>query len=139
MRTLYHTSPNIIDQITKDGLFGDVLFFSPDVYYMTQSEHAVVYEIALSDDQIISARDLYDEQIIEDIALALDTDSDTAYGYLTDRDQADGEDGWYIQQCQAETARKLGYVAVESEDEQGAVYAISMTDRLDMLRLSDER
>lgn len=131
---LIHTSPNKIEKINNSGLFGDCLFFSVDEYIMTASRTVYVYSIEIDDEKIADVSELYDEEIIKDIMDTLDVDEDVAANMLDGTDTAwdhgkDGEDDWWIQGKQGECAKKMGYEAVESRDEQGTVYIVPMLGR----------
>lgn len=133
---LIHTSPVEITEIKTDGMFDDCLFFSGSEYAM--GDVAAVYSLDINDDKIIPASELYDEEIIAKIAYALDVDDDAAERMLDGRDSAfdhgkTGEDDWWIQAKQGECAKKMGYEAVKSRDEQGTVYIVPMAGRLNDL------
>jgi len=135
---IYHTSPDKILEINNNGMFGDVLFFSDNVYFMTQSNDPVVYKMEVSEDSIIDVRNLDSESVIVRIAEYLNINEDDAERVLDGRDTAwdyngDGEADWYMLQLQAECAKEMGYKACRSQDEQGVVYMICMTDMLDEL------
>ncbi len=129
-----HTSPNKITSINKNGQFDDCLFFSADEYSMTTKGDLYVYSIELLDSKIIEVSELYNEEVIANIASVLDVDEDAAERLLDGRDTAfdhdlDGEDDWWIQAKQGECAKLMGYEAVESQDEQGTVYIVPMANR----------
>ena len=131
---LIHTSPNEIKEISKCGMFDDCLFFSCSEYVTTQAKEVYIYSIEINSDKMINVSDLHDDEIIENIADALDVDSDVAERMLDGRDNAfdhgkDGEDDWWLQAKQGECAKKMGYEAAKSQDEQGAVYIIPMLSR----------
>ena len=131
---LFHTSPTKIEKIHENGMFGDCLFFSSEPYYMTTVKTPVVYSIDLNDDDVVPVRDLFDEEIISRIALVMNIDEDSAERVLDGRDTAfdhghDGEMDWWVQGVQGECAKKMGFSAVESQDEQGAVWIVPMLGR----------
>ncbi len=137
---LIHTSPKEINEINNSGMFGDCLFFAAEEYTMTQANTVYVYSIEIEEDQIVSVRDLYDEEIIEDIARVLEIDEDDAERVLDGRDTAwdhggEGEEDWWVQAKQGECAKKMGFLACESEDEQGVVYIVSMSGKEKELKL----
>ncbi len=150
MIELLHTSPVLIDKIEKEtgfGQFGDVLFFSEEEYVMTASETVHVYSLELKENQIIEACDLEDSEAVADIARFSGCDDELAEELLTSyteaynefSDSKDGEEisdiSWYIQRVQAEAAKRMGYLAVKGEDEQGTVYAICMFEKENLLKL----
>ena len=53
---VFHTSPQEIKEIRKDGRFDDVLFFSDREYSMGKVR--AVYSIDLDERQVINGRDL---------------------------------------------------------------------------------
>lgn len=121
--TVIHTSPEKIVNIHNMGLFDDCLFFSGSEYAM--GGVAAVYELDLEEDKIISDYDLYDEDVITDIVNYVGVDRDEAESLL-DGSQNNCEHGWWIQARQGECAKKMGYDACQSEDEQGVVYIVPM-------------
>ena len=135
---LYHTSPSEIKEISKFGKFDDCLFFSSNVYEMSACE-TVLYSIDATEMNFISASDLYDDEIIEDIASFFGVDADVAELLLDGSDSvwnhafADGEADWYIQTRRGECAKKMCYDGCEDEDEQGTVYIIPMLNRESIL------
>ena len=138
MLTLTHTSPVEITKIEKHGLFNDCLFFSIDEYAMGNVE--AVYTLNIEEDKIIDTAELDCDEVVADIALALDCTEDEAFDMLTSEIEAqditgDCEDSWYIQAKQGEAAKLMGYEACESQDEQGAVYIVPMFEReLDLVK-----
>jgi hypothetical protein len=134
---LIHTSPVEIKSITKNGVFGDCLFFSTTEYAM--GEVKAVYNLEVSEDKIIEVCDLESSDIITDICNALDVDEEQAEELLTGESTAydfdlDGEDDWFIQAKQGECAKLMGFDACEAEDEQGVVYIVPMTGKLNELK-----
>jgi len=136
---MFHTSPNKIEEgsINKHGTSGDCLFFSDDVYQMSD---ASVYVYEASFDCVV-ARELNDDEIIAEIAERFDVDEDFAEGLLDGSesewslDGADGYDSWWLQGKRGECAVKMGYDGCEDEDEQGTVYIVPMFDRESELKL----
>jgi hypothetical protein len=131
---LFHTSPEKIEKIHENGMFGDCLFFSSEPYYMTMSKKPVVYSIDLDDNDVVSVRDLFDEEIVSRIAEVMEIDEEDAERVLDGRDTAfdhghDGEMDWWVQGTQGECAKKMGFSAVESQDEQGTVWIVPMFGR----------
>lgn len=139
---LIHTSPEKIKKIDNNiaRLFGDCLFFSSSRYTMTQADAVYTYSIEIDEEKVISVGELYSEEIIADIMLALDVDEHAAERMLDERDPAhdhtgNSEDNWYIQWKQGECAKLMGYEACEATDEQGAVWIVPMTGRVNDLKL----
>ncbi|WP_163370953.1 hypothetical protein [Endozoicomonas acroporae] len=131
---LIHTSPEEIKTIHAHGLFDDCLFFSSSEYTMTQSDTVFVYSLEQDDEQVVAVYELYDEEIVSEIAEKLEISEDDAERVLDGRDSSwnhggDGEDDWWVQAKQGECAKKMGYQACESKDEQGTVYIIPMFGR----------
>lgn len=158
-----HTSPNIINKINANHeYFKGALFFSSDIYTMTQSKEVHHYTLELNEDQIIHVSDLdpsqemidqvkWDFQCLFDIEI----DDDQAIELLTEEDEQDtieeileenetslyelgyelaSEFSWMNQGNQSLTARQMGFIACESTDEQGTVYMINLVDREDLLK-----
>lgn len=139
---LYHTSP---DEITepKNGLFGDFLCFSGQVYTMTAAADPVVYRLEIREDEVIDASSIwyddnaelarpYAEQIMsrygvdEDTAESLIDGSASLYDVDADIDAEDmAEADWCIQRLTAEAGRAMGYAATAVKDEQGVCYMIA--------------
>lgn len=129
---MYHTSPSQIEKgsINKFGIAGDCLFFSSEIYRMSEAS-AFVYE---ADFDCIATSQLYDEAIVAEIAARFDVDADTAESLLDGHENewdhgADGEDSWWLQGKRGECAVKMGYDGCEDEDEQGTVYIVPMMGR----------
>ncbi len=144
---LYHTTPDLINKIYDDGLFGDCLFFSSSPYIMTGSTNYYVYTIDLKDSDIINDYDLYDSDVISDMCDHFYIDENTAISLLTgamstfklDVEASRAADySVYVQQLQSECAKKMGYVACKTTDEQGAVFIVSMTGHINKLKLLDK-
>ena len=131
---IYHTSPNKIEKINSYGIAGDCLFFSADIYTMTAVPEYVVYSIEISEDQIIKVSDLYDEEIVNEISEEFGVDTDTAENLLDGSEsewdyECDAEKSWWLQGKQGECAKKMGFEACRSKDEQGTVYIVPMMNR----------
>lgn len=138
---MYHTSPTPITPgtINKFGIAGDCLFFSDDIYVMTASVTVYVYQAAFD---CVDASQLYDAEIVAEIAEEFDCDTDTAQRLLDARcnafdvaDEDAGEKDWWLQGKRGECAVKLGFDGCEDQDEQGAVYIIPMFGRESQLKL----
>ncbi len=139
---LYHTSPTKIETINESGTFGDCLFFASEIYVMTEAKTIYTYSIEIKDSEVINVSELHDDEEIKRIAEVLGVNENNAERMLDGRDTAfdhggDGEDDWWIQGIQGQVARKMGYKACESEDEQGAVYIISMKNMENKLKLEN--
>jgi hypothetical protein len=133
---MYHTSPVKIEAINNNGIAGDCLFFSDDVYRMSEAS-TYVYE---ADFNCVRASQLHDDQIIADIAERFGVDADTAEGLLDGSENewdhgADGYDSWWLQGKRGECAVKMGFDGCEDSDEQGTVYIVPMTGRENELTL----
>ncbi|OHU85539.1 MULTISPECIES: hypothetical protein [Pseudoalteromonas] len=140
----FHTSPNEITNIKATGTFDDCLFFSHDVYTMTASNTVYVYSLELNEEHIVRVSDLYDEELIAHISDVLSVDEEVAERMLDGRDTAfdhglDGEDDWWIQAKQGECAKRMGYKAVEAQDEQGTVFIVPMLGCESELTLEEVR
>ncbi len=57
MIDIYHTSPEEINKIDKNGRFGSNLFFSNKPYFMTQSENPITYKKKINKNKLIKASD----------------------------------------------------------------------------------
>lgn len=142
---MYHTSPNKIEvgSIHDNGIAGSCLFFSDDVYRMSE-QSTYVYEASFN---CIAVNQLFDEDIISRIAEYFNVDTDTAEALLDgsqnewdlDGFNTDGEDSWFLQGLRGQCAVKMGYDGCEDEDEQGTVYIIPMKDREAELTLIEEK
>ena len=134
MEMIFHTSPHIIECIddAKTRLFGKVLFFADEPYFMGSSESSVIYSLEVDEDQLIDESELVDEsELIDEIAHYLDVPSDDAIDIIAGDDEAaDYEEQWHIQRLKAEHAKKIGYRGCISRDEQGTCYMIEMDNDL---------
>ena len=131
---IIHTSPNKIEKINDSGIFGDCLFFSTNEYMMTQSDIVYVYSLEISEEKICAVYNLYNEEIIKNIAEVLEISEDDAERVLNSRDTVwehggGGENDWWVQGKQGECAKRMGFEAAEGRDEQGHVYIVPMIDR----------
>ena len=128
---MFHTSPNEITSINKNGIAQDCLFFSDDVYQMSAAS-TFIYE---ADFDCIAASQLHDEVIISEIAAYFDVDEDDAEALLDgsanewDLESCDGGASWWLQGKRGECAVKMGHDGCEDEDEQGTVYIVPMTGK----------
>jgi len=133
---MYHTSPTKITEINKYGIAGDCLFFSDDIYQMSAAA-TFVYE---ADFSCVSASQLFDENIITDIAnffsVDLEVAEDLLDGSKSEWDyECDGESAWWLQGKRGECAVKMGYDGCKDYDEQGRVYIVPMSGKVDKLKL----
>jgi len=144
---LYHTSPTEIKEITKNGYFDDMLFFSETPYEMSACD-TILYSIEIKEESILDISQLFYnheaeeiKEIIEHMMNVLDIDEDTASDLLDDSissydveiDMEPGEAGWFIQTQQGHIARHLGYMAASGQDEQGDVYIVPMYGKESLL------
>jgi len=135
---MFHTSPNKITEINNLGIAGDCLFFSDNVYVMTEAESVYVYE---ADFDCIRVWQLHDEEIIEEIADNFGCSIETAEGLLDgsecewEQESCDADMSWWLQGKRGECAKKMGFDGCEDEDEQGTVYIIPMSGRENELNL----
>ena len=142
---LFHTSPKQITTITKNGRFGEFLFFSAHAYAMTAGD-AIAYKIDLDDSQIIEAGQLFYhtdagklDALVAELADRLNVGAEEAEALIEesisvyDIDAVEAEDAadasWDVQLFTARAARLLGFRAVQVQDEQGAAYMIDMEGR----------
>lgn len=141
---IFHTSPSEITEIYENDVFGDVLFFAIQPYYRLRSKY--VYAIEIPDDEIWSQWQLYitkDEDVIaaieraaKEMAEELGIDVDRAEHILTDEDANDLDlDGWTVQKYIGMLAKYADITCIKSRDEQGTVYIVPMTGKLDQLEL----
>jgi len=157
MHTLYHTSPTKIEEIKYLGndIFNTTLFFSDKIYTMTAADYHV-YSIDIADDEILNIDQLHEyyhtqayKDAINELMEACNIDADDAEEFLEDEKSVDwvcdleteesgSEAGWLVQRVQSELARKLGFRACKSRDEQGVVYMIDMYKRENELILLNE-
>ena len=135
---LFHTSPNKIEKVSKFGNFDDCLFFSTNVYEMSAGE-TITFSINADDMRFIDASDLYDSEVIAEIAERFEIDLDDAEslldgsGSVWKHDFADAENDWDLQAKRGECAKRMGFDGCKDHDEQGAVYIIPMLNRESIL------
>ncbi|MBF4443735.1 hypothetical protein KLK36_07355 [Vibrio anguillarum] len=111
---------------------------------MTASRTCYVYE---ADFDCVRASQLYDDEIIADIARYFDVDESTAESLLDgtqnewclDDFDCEGENSWWLQGKRGECAVKMGYDGCEDEDEQGTVYIVPMAGRESELKLVEKK
>jgi hypothetical protein len=133
---IHHASPVEIKEITESGLFGHGLFFAS--YECKAGEFA--YALELSELKVIRAKSLcyhIDETADADIiafAEKYSLDINTAFDAICERDvclydflSADDacNAGFEIQRLALVLAEKLGFDAVELEDENGGVWLVN--------------
>ena len=129
---MFHTSPNKIETgtINKYGIAGDCLFFSDDVYRMSDAA-VYVYE---ADFNCVAASELWDDAIISEIAKKFGVNEEVAESLLdasaSEWDyNADAEMSWWLQGKRGECAVTMGYDGCKDTDEQGVVYIVPMFGR----------
>lgn len=142
---LFHTSPNEITKIDSSGLFGEFLCFASDPYVMSACE-TIMYSIELSEDEVVEANSFFYREdcdklkdIVAEVMDLADCDEDTAEELLSGRigmfDVVDpasedtDEAAWELQRLIAKACQALGYRAVETRDEQGAMWLVAMKGR----------
>ena len=133
---IYHVSPCEIKEITEDGLFGHGLFFAS----RECKEGKFAYALELSELKVIRASSLcyhIDGCADDDVrafAKKYNLDVDTAFDAICERSvdlydflSADDacEAGFEIQRLGLVLAEKLGFDAVELEDENGTVWLVN--------------
>lgn len=144
MATVFHTSEVEIKEIRDTDLFGDVLFFSDSVYRMNPNA-SIVYSLEIADDEIWSQWELFrsrDEDVraaieraSQELADCCGIDADTAEEWLTDEDaKFDCEHGWAVQKYLGKLAKYAEITAIKSRDEQGTVYIVPMSGKLEQLQ-----
>jgi len=133
---IYHVSPVEIREITENGLFGHGLFFAS----RECKEGKFAYALELDELKTISAKSLcYKIDLTADAdvkafaekySLDLDTAADAIcegdvclYDFLSADDAC--EAGFEIQRLALVLAEKLGFDAVELEDENGGVWLVN--------------
>ncbi|OVE45677.1 hypothetical protein [Chromobacterium violaceum] len=132
---LFHTSPNEITAISKNGRFGEFLCFSGNVYTMTAGQF-VTYKLEINEELLIEAGSLFYHEdaakldvLVAQFCRRFDVDEDTAEEIISEREQldsADADDLWDVQLFTARAAKLLGYRGCIMSDEQGALYMIDM-------------
>lgn len=151
---LFHTSPAQITTITKNGLFDDCLCFAKKPYFM--SNKGIIYAIDLDESEIISAETFFNhvnykslDNIVAHVSQLANCDIETAQDLLTNSVsycdlcaekelEFDTDIDFAIQAAQAQCAKKLGYRAVQTRDEQGSLYLVSMLNKENELVRVDE-
>ena len=135
---MFHTSPNKELKINKNGISQDCLFFSDEVYKMSE---ASIYTFE-ADFNCVRASELHDDEVISQIAEYFNCDLELAESLLDASENewaqefdCDGEDSWWLQGKRGECAVKMGYDGCEDEDEQGTVYIVPMFGRESELTL----
>lgn len=135
---MYHTSPSKIEvnTITSNGIAGSCLFFSDDIYSMSESS-IYVYEAEFKCTDVSS---LYDEAIIARISEFFNVDFEVAENLLDGTANewdygAEGDDSWWLQGVRGECAVKMGFDGCKDNDEQGSVYIIPMLGRETEIKL----
>ena len=137
---IYHTSHSEIKEIHNKGLFGDVLFFSNNVYEMADANF--VYSVDAEELSFIEPCQIDDEVTTQEVMAYAKVGENTAFDLLTGGVDAyevcdDCEDAadlsWKIQYFQAQAAKRMGFDGCKSQDEQGAVYMIPMFGRESLL------
>ena len=131
---IYHTSPTEIKEINSYGIAGSCLFFSANIYTMTTSEKYFVYSLEIDENKIVKVSDLYDEEIVVEIADEFGTLTDVAENLLDGSENewdydCDAEKSWWLQGKQGECAQVMGFEACIAKDEQGTVYIVPMIGR----------
>ena len=133
---IYHVSPVEIREITEDGLFGHGLFFAS----RECKEGKFTYALELDELKVISAKSLCyhideteDPEVIAfaekyglDINIAADAICEgnvCLYDFLNPEDACFA--GFEIQRLALVLAEKLGFDAVELEDENGGVWLVN--------------
>ena len=146
---IYHTSPNKIEKIEKNGLFDDNLFFSRVPYSMSNSNgDETLYLIDIEEDSVIDVTQFFydydieenDEfrNIVETISNYFTCAIDDACEILdSSKNIDDAEDDWFVQAQQGHAARALGFNAAKSIDEQGVVYIVPMFGKEKELKIVD--
>ena len=127
---MFHTSPNKEIKVNNYGVAGSCLFFSDNVYQMSQVS-IYVFE---ADFDCVRASQLHDEEIITEIADMFDCSEDEAESLLDASGSewdfcCDSEKSWWLQGKRGECAVKMGFDGCEDEDEQGTVYIVPMLGR----------
>lgn len=140
---MYHTSPQLIvnGSINNSGIAGSCLFFSDDVYRMSASS-TYVYEAEFN---CIAASQLYDLEIVSEIAEYFDCDESLAESLLDASEcewnqhfECSSDDSWWLQSKRGECAARMGYDGCKDSDEQGTVYIVPMLGREGELTLIEE-
>lgn len=133
---IYHVSPVEIREITDDGLFGHGIFFAD----RECKEGKYTYSLELDELNVISAKSLryhIDETADDDVKAFAEKFGlfvDVAFDAICERDVnlydfLNPDEGCFagfeIQRLALVLAEKLGFDAVELEDENGAVWLVN--------------
>ena len=111
-----------------------VLFFSSNDYAMSDAKFS--YELNIEESEIASVSSLYAENAASQVMYLFDCDEELAEELLDgsssewNLDNCDAEKSWKLQGIQAHCAKEMGFIAVESEDENGTVYAVAMDNSI---------
>lgn len=111
-----------------------VLFFSTNDYSMGEANF--YYEIHIEESDIASVSSLYTENAVAQVVDLFDCDEELAEELLDGSssewslDNCDADKSWRLQGIQAHCAKEMGFIAVETEDENGTVYAVAMNDSI---------
>lgn len=137
---IYHTSPKIITE-AKDGLFGEAICFAISPYSLSWHGPRFIYSVDREDFSFIEASHIFFDDawelatpIVELIMDRFTVDADTARELLDqtteltrlDVGEFDWDDDFWIQQQRYEAAKLMGYDGVIQNDEQGAMYMLSV-------------
>lgn len=143
---LIHTSPAPIDRITRDGRFGEFLFFSSNEYSMSNNEY-IAYALEVDENDLIDASQLFYhpecaklDTLVARVARRFGVDTDTAESLLDESAliqniesnvgaEDAGEAAWDIQRETARAAKLLGFRGVAVTDENGTSYMIDVLGR----------
>lgn len=139
---LHHMAHEKIEQISKRGNFDDVLFFGEEVHYMLE-DRPFHYTIDADSVELVSVAqfDRYEsnaaaDDVVNHLAKVLGADADSAFSVLMeelDLGEFDCDDFGFLQVMQVRYAKALGFDGAISEDEQGAVYMVSMFGKENLL------
>ena len=137
-KPMFHTSPNKELKINKNGIAQDCLFFSDDVYQMSE---ASIYTFE-ADFDCVCANELHDDEIINEVSEYFGCDLELAESLLDASENewsqdfdCNGDDSWWLQGKRGECAVKMGFDGCEDNDEQGTVYIVPMLNRESELTL----
>lgn len=141
---LYHTSPNQIGKINKEGPFVDCLCFSGRKYKMTHGQ-VHVYALDIDESDILYLRRLWYLEITKEekpavdktvsrVMQLFDVDEETAQNLLDESENPwdytdDEEKAWELQGLSGSIAAAVGYRCAVGRDEQGTVYIVPMFER----------
>lgn len=136
---LYHTSPEFINEVHEDGLFGSHIFFSTSVYCMCVG-NPKVYEVEIDENEIIKASSMFYQEnykdcdhIVKEVMRKLEVTEQEARDLLDEticiheiQEDFDGEKGYWLQKMTAKAAQALGFNAVAVTDETGESYMLDL-------------